>query len=99
MKPRKIYEWATRYITVPLVGMACFFIYVCFFNEDKSVMDRMKYEEQIKELNAEIAANLDSLNYYRELNNSLESNAEDIERIVREHYHMQRPNEDIYIFE
>lgn len=39
------------------------------------------------------------MNYYRRLNASLTASSEELERIVREQYHMQRPNEDVYVFE
>lgn len=99
MEAKSLYNWIKRYITVPLVGVTCFVIYVCFFNEENSVIDRMKYEQRIEELQAEIADNRDSLMYYRHLNTTLETDRENIERVVREHYHMQRPNEDVYLFE
>lgn len=99
MEATGLYNWIKRYITVPLVGVGCFVVYVCFFNEENSVIDRMKYEQRIKELKAEIEDNIDSLEYYRHLNATLETDRENMERVVREHYHMQRPKEDIYLFE
>jgi len=99
MESKKLYDWCKRYITVPLIGVGCFVIYVCFFNEENSVLDRMRYQQRIEELQAEIALNRDSLEHYRILNDKLETDRENIERVVREHYHMQRSNEDIYVFE
>ena len=37
--------------------------------------------------------------YYLRLNRSLDTDPQSLERIVREKYHMQRPNEDVYIIE
>ena len=37
------------------------------------------------------------MQYYRRLNASLDTDPETLERIVREHYHMQRVNEDVYV--
>lgn len=99
MEAKNLYNWFKRYITVPLVGVVCFVVYVCFFNEENSVIDRIRYQERIEELQKEIAQNRDSLEYYRTLNTNLETDRENIERVVRERYHMQRTNEDIYIFE
>lgn len=99
MTAKGLYNWVKRYVTVPLVGVGCFVVYVCFFNEENSVLDRMRYQQRIEELNAEIAENIDSLEYYRHLNATLETDRENMERVVREHYHMQRVNEDIYLFE
>ena len=99
MDAKNLYNWFRRYITVPLAGVVCFIVYVCFFNEENSVIDRIKYHKQIEELHGEIASNRDSLEYYRTLNANLETDRENIERVVRERYRMQRPNEDIYVFE
>lgn len=99
MKARQLYDWGRRYITVPLLGVIIFLGYVCFFNDENTILDRMKYERRIEELKAEIADNRDSLYHYHHLNVSLETDRENIERVVREHYHMQRDNEDIYLFE
>ena len=38
------------------------------------------------------------MNYYRSLNQRLDTDPQTLERIVREQYHMQRPNEDVYVF-
>ncbi|MDE6152886.1 MAG: septum formation initiator family protein [Muribaculaceae bacterium] len=99
MKAKGLYNWFKRYITVPLAGVVCFVVYVCFFNEENSVIDRIRYQKRIEELQSEIADNRDSLEYYRTLNANLETDRENIERVVRERYRMQRPNEDIYVFE
>lgn len=99
MTARGVYTWCRRYINVPLVGVAVFVVYVCFINDDNSVMDRFKYEARIKELKAEIQANEDSLQYYRQLNRSLDTDPAAMERVVREHYYMQRKNEDVYVYE
>lgn len=99
MKARQLYEWGRRYITVPLIGVVCFAIYVCFLKEDNSVVTRMEYQNVIDRLNAEIDANNDTLELYNRLNASLETDRDNIERVVREHYHMKRPNEDVYVFE
>ena len=45
---------------------------------------------------------LQSFEYNRqiqELNDRLDTDPETMERIVREQYHMQRPSEDVYVFE
>lgn len=98
MTARSLYDWGKRYITVPLLGVTFFLGYVCFFNDENTILDRMRYERRIEELKAEIADNRDSLNHYKNLNNSLETDRDNIERVVRERYHMQRDNEDIYLF-
>ncbi len=62
-------------------------------------MKSFEYNDMIVELEKEIQQNRDTLQYYQKLNNRLDTDKETMERIVREQYHMQRPNEDVYIFE
>lgn len=71
-------------------------VYVLFFN-DNSILNHYQYEAEIEDLRAAIKANKDSLDYYREMNSRLDTDREAMEQIVREQYHMQRPNEDIYL--
>ncbi len=78
-----------------MVGVLAF---VLFFN-DNSVMSNYGHEKEIERLRAEIKANRDTFEYYRQLNRRLDTDPETMERIVREQYHMQRPNEDIYVIE
>lgn len=99
MTVRGIYEWSRRYINLPLLLVLAFVAYVFFINDENSLVDRMHYEERIRELRAEIQENRDSMEYFRDLNKALDTDRATIERIVREFYHMQRPDEDVYIFE
>ena len=41
----------------------------------------------------------DTLLHYQRLNAKLDTDPAELEKIVREHYHMQRPSEDVYIFD
>ena len=70
--------------------------YVMFFS-DNSVVDNYRYQREIDRLKDEIADNIDTLKYYQKLNELLRTDPETMERIVREQYHMQRPNEDIFL--
>lgn len=69
-----------------------------FFNEN-NVMRYYEYDLTIENIRKEIKNNEDTFLYYRDLNNRLSTDRATLERIVREKYHMQRRNEDIYIFE
>lgn len=90
--------WSRRYITLPLIIAVAYIVFVLFFNEN-SYFKSVEYQAEIDRLEAEIKENNDSMNYYRRLNASLTASSEALERIVREQYHMQRPNEDVYVFE
>ncbi len=90
--------WLKRYVSLSLIVILGFVAYVLFFNEN-SIMRNMEYASQIRELEKEIAVYEDTLMHYRQLNEMLDGNPAEIERIVRERYHMQRLSEDVYIFE
>lgn len=91
-------NWLKRYFSLSLVIVLGFVAYVLFFNEN-SIMDNMSYATEIRRLEKEIAVYEDTLTHYKELNAVLDGNNAEIERIVRERYHMQRRSEDVYIFE
>ena len=93
-----IWTWCRRYIRINFLVVMAVIIYVLFFN-DNSVMENFSYQQEIDRLRAEIASHRDTLRYYEELNRRLQTDPETMERIVREQYHMQRPNEDLYIVE
>ena len=71
-------------------------IYIMFFT-DNSVPETYVYDREIERLRLEIQAANDTLQYYRSLNRNLSTDAGTTEMVVREQYHMQRPNEDVYV--
>lgn len=91
-------NWLKRYLSLPTVAVLGFLVYVLFFNEN-SVMRSIDYASTIRSLKEQIAQCEDTLTHYQRLNSRLDSSPEEIERIVREDYHMQRPSEDVYIFD
>lgn len=95
---KSIWHWTRRYITLPLLIAVAYIVFVLFFNEN-SYFQSMEYQQEIDRLEAEIRENNDTLLYYQRLNASLSSDPAEMERIVREEYHMQRPNEDVYVIE
>ena len=95
---KNIISWCRRYISVTFIIVLAFVMFVLFFN-DNSVMRSFELNQRITELELEIKDNEDTLIHYQQLNRALDTDAETLERIVRENYHMQRPNEDVYIVE
>lgn len=93
-----IFAWCRRYITFPLIVAVGYILFVLFFNEN-SYSRSAQLQNEIDRLRAEIKENTDTLNYYRSLNMSLDTDPATLERIVREKYHMQRVDEDVYIIE
>lgn len=94
----KIYYWCRRYISLMLIAIIAFVVFVLFFNEN-SIMRSFELNDEIEQLKAQIKDNTDTLNFYNDMLHRLSNDPETMERIVREHYHMQHPDEDIYIFE
>lgn len=90
--------WLRRYIRPGFVLTASVIVFVLFFN-DNSLITTYEHEQEIDRLRAEIKECRDTLLYYEALNRALDTDVEAMERIVREHYHMQRPTEDVYVFE
>ena len=98
MQLNNIISWGKRYLSLTLLIAVAVTAFVLFFN-DNSEMRTYEHEKTIEELKARIKDSRDTLEYYRSLNSSLDTDKETMERIVREQYHMQRPNEDVYVFE
>ena len=89
-------EWLKRYVSPASILIMAFVVYVLFINEN-SVQRNYEYASEIRDLKARIASYEDTLRVYEELNRKLDSDPVELERIVREQYHMQRPSEDVYI--
>lgn len=90
--------WCRRYINVGFIVMVSVLVYIMFFS-DNSVIDYNRYQAEVDDLKIKIMECNDSIEYYENLNRSLSTDPATMERIVREEYHMQRPNEDIYLVE
>lgn len=89
-------QWCRRYISVSLVTSLAIIIYILFFS-DNSVSETYMYDRQIDSLNTALRQTYDSLEYYQNLERQLTSKPAEMERVVREHYHMQRHDEDVYV--
>ena len=87
-----------RYIRISFVLTVGVLAYVMLFS-DNSVIDNYEYQMEIDNLRTEIKECTDSIMYYENLNRRLRTDPATMERIVREQYHMQRLNEDIYLVE
>ncbi len=94
----KFARWSRRYIRLSFLLMVGILTYIIFFG-DNSIIDYYRYQQEADRLRAQIIECNDSITYYENLNRLLRTDPETMERIVREQYHMQRQNEDIYIVE
>ena len=82
-------SWLRRYISLSLMLVIGFMAFVLFFN-DNSMMAGMEYATQVRDLKQQIARCEDTLRLYRDLNMRLDTDPAELEKIVREHYHLQR---------
>lgn len=92
------FNWCRRYISLPLIVIVAYIVFVVYFNEN-SYSKSASLQAEIDRLEAEIKDNKDTMLYYQQLNKNLVTDAEALERVVREKYHMQRADEDVYVFE
>ena len=96
-KIRNLLGWGRRYISFTLLIVVAYLASLLFFNEN-SMMRSIDLDRTIDSLRTEIRVNQDSLEYYKALNNRLSTSPEEMERVAREQYNMNRPDEDVYVF-
>lgn len=96
-KLKKMIFWFSRRSHLPVILIGGLVVLVLFFNDETSMQLNLKYQRQINELNREIKLNRDSAAYYRGKREAILQGADQLERIAREQYHLQRPTEDVYL--
>ena len=74
-------------------------IVMLFFLSDSSVIKRMQYEIQIKNLESQIEFYRKQTETDKKKLNELQSNKDDLEKFARENYLMKKENEDIFIID
>lgn len=94
---KKLNFWVRRRSLLPVLAIGSIVVLVLFFNEETSVRLGMEYDRQISDLRKVIKENLDSAEYYRARREALEQGEGDLEHIARERYHMQKPDEEVFI--
>lgn len=82
---------------LPLLLMGALVILLLCFNEETSCTRNMAYDKEIRDLKRDIALVKDSAAYYRQKRLGIMLDAEGLEHVAREQYHMQRPTEDVFI--
>lgn len=96
-KIKKLNFWVRRRSFLPVLAIGSVVVLVLFFNEETSIRLGMEYDHQISALKKEIKENLDSAAYYRSRREALEHDKGDLEYLAREQYHMQKPDEEVFI--
>ena len=98
-KKEKTGFWRRRRGAIPFIVIATVVVVVLFLNEETSVKTNMEYEARINDLKREIAHNRDSAMFYRHHRMAIENGEGDLEHLARERYHMQKPTEDVFVYE
>lgn len=98
-KMKKGSLWLRRRSTLPFLAIGCVVVLMLFLNEETSVKTNMEYEKRINMLKSSIKLNEDSAEYYRRHRLAIEKGESDLEHLAREKYHMQKPTEDIYVYD
>lgn len=96
---KRIAFWISRRSHLPVIVIGGLIVMVLFFNDETSMELNMRYQQEINSLNREIALNRDSAEYYRRKREDIMKGADQLERIAREQYHMQRPTEDVFLLD
>lgn len=86
-------------LTAYQIVMLVVLVVMLFFLSDSSVAKRIRYESQIKELEAQIEYYHQQTESDRQKLHELQSNDEDLEKFARENYLMKKENEDIFIID
>ncbi|MBO5028755.1 MAG: hypothetical protein J6C59_03985 [Muribaculaceae bacterium] len=72
-------------------------VLLLFFNDDTSLALNLKYQNEINRLQNEIKLNRDSAALYREKRLSVLAGRDELERLARERFNMQKNTEDVYV--
>lgn len=72
-------------------------VLLLFFNDDTSLALNLKYQNEINRLQSEIKLNRDSAALYREKRLSVLAGRDELERLARERFNMQKNTEDVYV--
>ena len=97
MKEKLIGIWQRFRSKVPLVGLfALLYVLFILFIDEYSFLNKIIYDREINRLKKEIKAENDSIQYYRTQILEMKTDPESLEKMAREKYRMQRPDEDVY---
>lgn len=94
---KKANFWVRRRSNLPILVLGGLMVVLLLFNDDTSISLNMEYERQINELTEEIEQCRDSAAYYRMQRESIIHGSANLEHLAREKFHMQRPEEDVFI--
>lgn len=91
---RRILGLTTLQFVILLVLIA-----MLFFFSDSSILKRIKYDNEIKNLESQIEYYRKQTEIDKEKLNELQSNKDNLEKFARENYLMKKENEEVFIIE
>lgn len=74
-------------------------IAMLFFFSDSSILKRIKYDRQIKDLETQIEFYRAQTDTNKIKLNELQSNKDNLEKFARENYLMKKENEEVFVIE
>lgn len=74
-------------------------IAMLFFFSDSSLLKRIKYENEIRDLKSQIEYYRNQIEIDKAKLNELQSNLENLEKYARENYLMKKENEEVFVIE
>ena len=86
-------------LSVYQIAILIALIAMLFFFSDSSLLKRMKYENEIRDLKAQIEYYRNQTEADKAKLNELQSNVENLEKYARENYLMKKENEEIFVIE
>ena len=83
---------SNKYLIAALVFLVWLFVF-----DRNSLIDRIKYTQSLKEMEAEKQYYQESIEENSQRLEELKTNRENLEKFAREQYFMRRENEDVYV--
>lgn len=96
---KKIMKMRVLSLSVYQLAILIALIAMLFFFSDSSILKRVKYENEIRDLKTQIEYYRNQTEIDKAKLNELQSNIENLEKFARENYMMKKENEEIFIVE
>ncbi|MDO5522593.1 MAG: septum formation initiator family protein [Bacteroidia bacterium] len=99
MDIRKIFRKRLIGLSIYQLTTLAVLVAMLFFFSDSSLLKRLKYENEIRDLKTQIEYYRNQTEVDRAKLNELQSSLENLEKYARENYLMKKDNEEVFIIE
>lgn len=89
-------KWIPRWLHLPFIIFITFIVWMTVFGENNFFKGR-ELKSEINDLKAELQDKQDSIKFYEDKVDELNTENESLEKIAREQYGMRRINEEVFI--